>query len=77
MKRKILYSMMLAILVTLGASKASRACGNFGGPAAPVTCNTYLSSSCDGQCDGDVCEGTESDEYACSDGTIEYVVEHY
>jgi hypothetical protein len=71
MKKKILYSMMLAVLVILGASKSSRACGNFG----PVTCTVFLGSSCDGECDGDVCVGTTVDEYSCSDGTIEYVNE--
>jgi len=71
MKRKILYSMMLAVLVTLGASRASHACGNYGGP---VTCTTYIGAACDGACEGDICpQGQRVDEYACTDGTIEYV----
>jgi hypothetical protein len=69
MKRKILYSMMLAVLVTLGASKPGRACGYTG----PVTCNTFLGTACDGQCQDDVCPGGQTvSEYACSDGSILY-----
>jgi hypothetical protein len=70
MKRKILYSMMLAILITLGTSKTSQACGSFG-----PTCNTYLDVGCDGMCDGDVCQGHEVNEYACSDGSIQYIIQ--
>jgi hypothetical protein len=76
MKRKILYSMMLAVLVTLGASKASRACGNVGGGSGPVVCPVYLGTICDGTCQGDVCpSGEQYAEYECSDGSIQYTPE--
>jgi len=40
-----------------------------------VTCNTFLGTSCDGGCDGDVCQGTQMNEYACTDGSVQFTAE--
>jgi hypothetical protein len=51
------------------SGKAGRACTYTGG----VTCNTFLGTVCDGECDGDVCAaGMGRREYSCSDGTVQF-----
>ena len=69
MKRnKLLFSLCLMTIGALATTRAGRSC-TVGG----VTCNTLIGTACDGNCDGDVCEGTQTYEYSCSDGSIQFV----
>ena len=63
------WCLAMAILI-LPASRVGRAC-SYGG----VTCNTFLGTACDGACDGDVCEGTQMNEYSCTDGSVQFIQE--
>lgn len=71
MKKLWLKSSMLVLFVGIASMQAGRACVLTGN----VTCDTFLSTACDGDCDGDVCLGTQVDEYSCSDGSIQFVDE--
>ena len=70
MKKKLISSIILLALGALGSSREVHACSY-----QNVTCNTFLGTSCDGGCDGDVCQGTQMNEYACTDGSVQFTAE--
>jgi len=70
MKLTHLRCAIVLVLASLTSIKTGRAC-NYGG----VTCNTFLGTACDGACDGDVCEGTQMNEYSCTDGSVQFIQE--
>jgi hypothetical protein len=71
MTKKWITCLGILSLALLTSERAGRACTFTGA----VTCNTPLGTACDGDCDGDVCAGTQVSEYACTDGTIQFVNE--
>lgn len=70
MRNLWIKALIVLCVITFSAAKAGHAC-SYGG----VTCNTLLGTACDGECLDDICYGTQVREYACSDGTIQFVNE--
>lgn len=71
MRKRLFVVAGVSAVLCLSSVRSGRACVYSGN----VTCNTYLGTACDGLCDNDVCDGTQVDEYSCSDGSVQFVNE--
>jgi hypothetical protein len=67
MLRRLAGICVVVGICCMHAGRKVEACG--------IHCNVLLGIFCEGQCDGDVCSGTEMWEYSCTNGSILYVPE--